>query len=173
MRIATPLVSQGYGIMPRACCPPTTPQATVKNVAQRCSIHSIVGADGNDPGPRFPPIPFVTNCNVHALAHNLKDNPSARFFVGMDHTFASINASRELARGFPQRFQGKRLFRVVAPRAEVLRVMVPMTMIVMPTCRRIKVGRMIGLVMQQRVIELRGIEPADRQQDFQRHISAA
>ena len=66
----------------------------------------------------------------------------------------------------------RRLFRFVAPRAEDLRVIVPMTMNVMPAIGIITVRRMIGLVMWRRVIELGGIKPADRQQDFQRHVSA-
>ena len=99
-----------------------------------------------DPGPWFPAIPFIPNCDIHSLADNLKDDPSARFFGGMNHAFASVNAGRELARRFPQRFQGQRLFRFVAPRPEDLRVIVPMAMNVMPTIGIITVRRMIGLV---------------------------
>ena len=63
--------------------------------------------DGDDPGPWFSAIPFIPNCDIHSLADNLKDDPAARFFGGMNHAFASVDAGRELARRFPQRFQGK------------------------------------------------------------------
>ena len=125
-----------------------------------------------DPGPWFPAIPFIPNCDIHSLADNLKDDPSARFFGGMNHAFASVDAGRELARGFPQRFQGERLFRFVAPRPEDLRVIVPMAMKVMPTIGIITVGRMAEVLVRRCGIEPGGIKPTDRQQDFQRHISA-
>ena len=114
--------------------------ASVKRLAQRRSIHSIVCSDGDDPGPWFPAIPFIPNCDIHSLADHLQDDPPARFFGGMHHAFASVNAGRELARGFPQRFQGQRLFGFVAPRPEDLRVIVPMAMSVMPTIGIITVG---------------------------------
>ena len=79
--------------------------ASVKNLVQRRSIHSIMCSDGDDPGPWFSAIPFIPNCDIHSLADNLKDDPAARFFGGMNHAFASIDAGRELARRFPQRFQ--------------------------------------------------------------------
>ena len=76
-----------------------------------------MGADGDDPGPWLPAIPCIPDCDIHALADNLKDDPAARFIGGMNHAFAPVHAGREPARGFPQRFQGQRLFRFVAPRA--------------------------------------------------------
>ena len=115
--------------------------ASVKHVSQRSPIHSIVRSDGDDPGPWFPAIPFILDCDIHPLADDLKDDPAARFFGGMNHAFAPVDAGRELARRFPQRFQGKRLFRFVAPRAEDLRVIVPMAMIVMLTIGIITVSR--------------------------------
>jgi hypothetical protein len=81
--------------------------ASVKHLAQRSSIHAIVGADGDDPSPWFSAIPCLPNGDIHALADYLKDDPSARFFGGMHHAFASVHAGWELARRFPQRFQGK------------------------------------------------------------------
>ena len=89
-------------------------------------------ADGDDSGPWSPAIPFIPHCDIHSLADHLKDDPSTRFFGGMHHAFASVNAGRELARGFPQRFQGKGLLRFVAPRLEDLRMIAPMAMNVMP-----------------------------------------
>ena len=79
--------------------------ASVKNLVQRSSIHSIMRSDGDDPGLWISAIPFIPNCDIHALADNLEDDPAAWFFSGMNHPFASVNAGRELARGFPQRFQ--------------------------------------------------------------------
>ena len=146
--------------------------ASVKNLAQRSSIHSIMRADGDDPGPWFAAIPCIPDGDIHALADDLKDDPSVRCFGGMDHAFAAVDAGRELARRFPQRFQGKRLFRLVAPRPEDLRVVVPMAMHVLPTSGIVTVRRMSGLVMWRCAIESGGIKPADRQQDLQRHIAA-
>ena len=85
-------------------------KASVENLAQRNSIDSIVCSDGDDPGPWFSAIPFIPDCDIHSLADDLKDDPPAGFFGGMNHAFASVDAGRELARRFPQRFQGKRLF---------------------------------------------------------------
>ncbi len=51
-------------------------------------------------------------------------------------------------------------------------MIVPMAMNVMPTIGVITVSRMIGMVIWRCAIESGGIKPADRQQDFQRHISA-
>ena len=146
--------------------------ASVKHLAQRSPIHAIVCSDGDDPSPWFPAIPCIPNCDIHSLADHLKDDPSTRFFGGMHHAFAPVNAGRELARGFPQRIQGERLFRFVAPRAEDLRVIVPVAMNVMPTIGIITVMRMTSLIMRRCAVESGGIKPADRHQDFQRHISA-
>ena len=74
--------------------------ASVKNFAQQSPIHSIVCSDGDYPGPGFADIPFIRNFDIHSLANNLKDHPSARFFGGMHHAFASVNAGREPACGF-------------------------------------------------------------------------
>ena len=60
-----------------------------------------------DPGPWFSAIPFILNCDIHSIADNLKDDPSARLFGDMNHAFASINAGRKPARGVPHRFQSK------------------------------------------------------------------
>ena len=92
-------------------------------------------------------IPFIPNCDIHSLADDLKDDRVALARRGINHTFAPVDAGRELARGFPQRFQGKRLVRFVAPGAEGLRVVVPMVMSVMPASGIITVRRMIGVVM--------------------------
>ena len=74
--------------------------ASIKDFAQRSPIHSIVCSDGDYPGPGFADIPFIRNFDIHSLANNLKDHPSARFFGGMHHAFASVNAGREPACGF-------------------------------------------------------------------------
>ena len=146
--------------------------ASVERVAQRSSIHSIVCSDGDDPAAWLPAIPLIPYGDIHSLSDNLKDDASARFFSGMNHAFASVNAGREPARGFPQCFQGQRLFRFVAPRPEDLRVVVQMAINVMPTIGIVTVGMMAGLLVWRCGIESGRIEPADRQQDFQRHISA-
>jgi len=62
-------------------------------------------SDRDDPGPWLPAIPFICNFNIHALADNLKDDPAARLFGGMNHAFAAIDAGGKLARRFPQRRQ--------------------------------------------------------------------
>ena len=79
--------------------------ASVKNLLQRSSIHAIMRADGDDPGPWLSAIPFVLNRDIHALADNLKDDPAARLFGAMNHAFASIDAGGKLARRLPHRFQ--------------------------------------------------------------------
>jgi hypothetical protein len=53
---------------------------SVKDFAQRSAIHSAVGSDHDYPGPWFPAIPFVPHFDIHSLADNLDDDPSARFF---------------------------------------------------------------------------------------------
>ena len=115
-----------------------------------------MGADGEDPGPWFSAMPCLPNGEIHALADHLKDDPSARLFGGMHHAFASVHAGRELARRFPQRFQGQRRFRFVAPRPEDLRVIVPMAMHVMPAIGILTVRRMSGLVLWRCAIESGG-----------------
>ena len=122
----------------RRCCI----TAFVERFAQQSSIHSIVCSDGDDPGPWLPAVPLIPNGDVDSLADNLKDDPSARFFSGMHHAFASVDAGREPAGGLPQCFQGERLVCFVAPRPEHLRVVVPMAMNVMATIAIIRVGRM-------------------------------
>ena len=104
----------GFGSMGRCI------KAFVKNLAQYRSIHSIVCSNGDYPGLWFSTIPFARHRNIHSLADNLKNDPSAGFFGGMNHAFASVNAGRELARRFPQGIQGKRLFRFIAPRPKDL-----------------------------------------------------
>ena len=123
-------------------------------------------SDGDDPGPWFSAIPFISNCDIHSLADNLKDDPAARLVGGIDHAFAPIDAGGKLARGFPHCFQGKTLFRFVAPGPEVLRVIVPMTMKVMPTIGIITVRRMAGLLPWRCGIESEGTKPTDRQPGF-------
>jgi hypothetical protein len=76
-----------------------------KNLAQRSSINFIVCSDGDYPGPWFSAIPFIPDGDIHALADNLKDDPAARLFGGVNHAFASIDAGGKLARRFPHRFQ--------------------------------------------------------------------
>ena len=99
-------------------------------------------SDGDDPGPWLPATPRIPNGDIHSLADNLKDDPSTRFFSGMDHAFAAVNAGWELAYCLSQRFEGERLVRFVAPRFEDLRVVVPMAMDVMATIEIITIGRM-------------------------------
>lgn len=77
--------------------------ASAKKLVQRRSIHSIACSDGDYPRPRLSATPFIPDRDIHPLANNLKYDPSARFFGGMNDALASINASRELARRFPQR----------------------------------------------------------------------
>ena len=72
---------------------------------QRSCVHSIMRSDGDDPGPRFPAIPFIPDFDIHALADNLKDDAAARLFGGMNHACASIDAGRKPARRLPHRFQ--------------------------------------------------------------------
>lgn len=146
--------------------------ASVKSRPQGSSIHSITPSNGDDPGPWFSAIPFIPDCDIHPLADNLEDDPAARLFGGMNHALASIDAGGKLARCFPHCFQGKKLFRFVAPRPEDLRVIAPMTMKVMPAIRIITVRRVAGLLVWRWCVELGGIKPPDRQQDFQRHVSA-
>jgi hypothetical protein len=117
---------------------------------------------GVDPSPWFSAIPCLPNGDIYARVDYLKDDLSTRFFGGMHRAFAPVNAGRELARRFLQRLQGKRRLRFVAPRLEDLRMIIPMAMNVMPAIGIITVGRVIGLVMWRRVIELSGIKPVDR-----------
>ena len=79
--------------------------ASIKNLSQRNSIHTIVCSDGDYPGQWFSAIPCILNGDIHSLADNLKDDPSTRFFGGLNHALASVDAGRELARRFPQRLQ--------------------------------------------------------------------
>ena len=79
--------------------------ASLKRVAQPGSIHSTACADSDDSGPWFTAVPFIPNCDIHALADNLQDDPAARLFGGMNHAFASIDAGGKPARRFPHRFQ--------------------------------------------------------------------
>lgn len=44
--------------------------ASVENLAQRSSIHSIVCSDGDYPGSWFSAIPFIPNCDIRSLADN-------------------------------------------------------------------------------------------------------
>ena len=97
-------------------------KASIKNFAKRSSIYSMVFADRDNLGPWLFTVPFILNRDIHALADNLKDCSATRFFSGMDHAFASVNARREPARCFPQRFQTKRVICFVAPGVEDLRV---------------------------------------------------
>src|SRR5262245_7230057 len=85
---------------PRRCI-----AASVKNLMQRSSIHFIMRSDGDDSGPRFSAIPFIPKCDIHALADNLKDDPTVRLFYGMDHALASVDAGGKVPRRFPHRFQ--------------------------------------------------------------------
>jgi hypothetical protein len=61
---------------------------SVKNFAQRGSIHSVVCSDRDYPGPSFPALPFIPHFDIHSLADHLKDDPSAGFFDGVNHAFA-------------------------------------------------------------------------------------
>ena len=113
-------------------------------------------SDGDDPGARFPAIPFIPDFDIHSLADDLEDDPPARLFGGVNHALASVDAGRQLARRFPQRFQGKGRLRFVAPRPEGLRVVVPMVMGVMPAIGIVAVGTMTGLAMGGVVLEREG-----------------
>jgi hypothetical protein len=79
--------------------------ASVQRLIERSFIYAVMRTDGDDPGPRFAAIPLVSNCDIHALADDLKDDPAARLFGGMHDAFASIDAGGKLARRFPQRCQ--------------------------------------------------------------------
>ena len=120
--------------------------ASVEGLPQSGSIHSIVCADGDYAGAAFSAAPVVLDGDVHSLANNLKDGPSVWLFDGMHHAFAAVNADRELSRCFSQRFQGKRLVRLVAPRPEELRVIVPISVGVMLPIWIITVMRTVGQV---------------------------
>jgi hypothetical protein len=145
--------------------------ASVEDFAQRSSVHTTGCANGDDPGPGLRAVPFTRECDVHSLADNLKDDASARLLGDVDHAFASIDAGRQPACGFSQRFHRQGRLRFVAPRPEDLRVIASMpAVIVMPALGVITVGSMAKLRWRCGV-ESGGIKPADRQQDLQRHVT--
>jgi hypothetical protein len=115
-----------------------------------------MGSDRDYPGPWLSVIPFIPYFDIHSLANNLEDDPSAWLFGGINDAFAPVNAGRQLSRGFPQRLQAKRLFRLIAPRPEHLRMIAAMTVNMMSTIGVATIGRMIGLLMSRPGIELHG-----------------
>ena len=84
--------------------------------------------------------------DVHPLADDLKDDRRSGSSAVWTTPLQRYTLAGSLLADLPQRFQGERLVRLVAPRPEDLRVIAPISMSVMLAIGTITVMRAVGLV---------------------------
>ena len=105
-----------------------SPETLLERFLQRLRIDAAKCADGHNLRARRASAPLVLQRDIHAFANDLQYRAPRRGIGSVDHAFGPVDVHRQTGRRFPQRFQGKGLLRLLAPRAEGLRVIVPVAM---------------------------------------------
>src|SRR5271167_3708315 len=148
--------------------------AGTEGLLHQTRVDAAGGTNGYDLRPRGTLTPVFLERDVDAPADHLQHRSTMRRVGVVDHPFGSIDRPWQPTHRLPQRLQCQRLICLVAPRAEHLRVVLPVVAVVMVMVMVVVMtGRVAATLVNGARVKRgsRGIETPHTKQDFVGHLT--